>query len=385
MTTATVLAAGDLFLNMPDGRTAFRALTPLLSSADIVFANCEGVYSDHPQLSPSRKHFMGAPTERGSMLADMPLHVMTCANNHMIDGGYSGMRDTAALLRGQGIAVTGIGETIDEATSPAIIERAGLRIAFLGFCSVFPVGYEARPDRPGLAALRVRTYYTDPDPNFWEPEIDPIVTTLPDPGDLERFRSSIEQAREAADIVIVACHWGYSSRLELLHDYETSLARDAVEHGADAVVCHHQHSLRGIEIHRGRPIYYGLGALIHHFERMLLTDDEVATRRARFGKLASFGSSPDYPMFPFDPKARMTGLASLDVDGTDVHPGFHPAYILGDGSTEPLRSDDERASHITDYLEHMSHRSGFDTTFQLTERHGWALIRVGTRKKESIK
>ena len=74
---------------------------------------------------------------------------MTCANNHMIDGGYEGLADTLELLRGQGIETTGAGMDIDEATRPAILERAGVRVAFLGFCTVYPVGYEARASGPG--------------------------------------------------------------------------------------------------------------------------------------------------------------------------------------------------------------------------------------------
>ncbi len=120
-------------------------------AADIVFGNCEGVYSDRPARSPSHKHFMGAPRERGAMLGDVGFDVMTCANNHMVDGGYAGLEDTLELLREQGIAVTGAGADITEATRPAIVERDGLRVAFLGFCSVYPVGYEARADRPGIA------------------------------------------------------------------------------------------------------------------------------------------------------------------------------------------------------------------------------------------
>ncbi len=147
----TVFAVGDVFPDLPDGRPAFAPLTPLLRTADIVFGNCEGVYSDRPSPSPTHKHFGVTARERGSMLGEVPFHVMTCANNHMIDGGYEGLADTLELLRGQGIAVTGAGVSLDEATEPAIVERDGVSVAFLGFCSVFPHGYEARPKRPGLA------------------------------------------------------------------------------------------------------------------------------------------------------------------------------------------------------------------------------------------
>jgi poly-gamma-glutamate synthesis protein (capsule biosynthesis protein) len=311
--TVRVLAVGDVFPDIPNARAAFAPLTPLLTSADVVFGNCEGVYSDRPAKSPSRKHFMGAPRERGTMLGEVGFDVMTCANNHMMDGGEVGLQDTVELLRGQGIAVTGAGMDIDEATRPAIVESKGLRVAFLGFCSVYPVGYEARSSRPGLAPLRVRTFYADPDPNFWEPGIDPVIVTAPLADDLERFRSVIVKTKEEADFVVVACHWGYSSWVEILQDYELELARDAVDHGADAVVCHHHHSLRGIELHRGKPIFYGLGALMHHFASHAPTAEERAAREARFGERSSLVENEHFPLFPFRADARKTGIACLDL------------------------------------------------------------------------
>jgi hypothetical protein len=373
----SVYAVGDVFPDVPDGRAPFRHLKPLLAGADVVFGNCEGVYSDRPSKAPSRKHFMGAPRERGSMLGEVPFHVMTCANNHIVDGGYEGLSDTLDLLRGQGIAVTGAGMSITEASEPAILERRRLRFGFLGFCSVYPVGYEARADRPGLAPLRVRTHYSDPDPNFWEPGIAPLVTTTPFPDDLARFREAIATARERADRVIVACHWGYSSLVEELQDYELELARDAVAQGADAVVCHHHHSLRGVEIHRSKPIFYGLGAFVHHMASLQKNVEERAALQARLGPLSSTTTEEVLPLFPFRPDARRTGVATLDFapDGS-VEAGFVPAMILADGSTEPLRPEDPRAAEVADYLARISARRGLAARFQRGERDGWMHVRV---------
>jgi poly-gamma-glutamate synthesis protein (capsule biosynthesis protein) len=373
----SILAVGDVFPDAPDGRAAFAPLEPLFHGADVVFGNCEGVYSDRPARSPSHKHFMGAARERGAFLGEVGFDVMTCANNHFVDGGYAALEDTLELLRGQGIAVTGAGTDIAAATSPAIVERDGLRIAFLGFCSVYPVGYEARKDRPGIAPLRVRTLYADPDPNFWEPGIGPVVVTEPVPEDLERYRTAVANARKDADYLVVACHWGYSSLMEELQDYELELARDAVEHGADAVVCHHQHSLRGIELHRGKPIYYGLGALVHHFESFETTPETRAAREAQFGSRSSMTADEPFPLFPFRAEARRTGIATLDVaaDGSAAA-GFIPAMMLADGSTEPLRPDDPRAAEVADYVERLSEQSGFATGFARAERDGWMYLSV---------
>src|SRR5579875_445753 len=143
--TITVFAVGDVFPNASDGGAAFRPLQPLLRSADIVFGNCEGVYSDRPAPSPSRKHFMGAPRARGEMLGQVPFHVMTLANNHMIDGGYVGLEDTIGLLRAQGIATCGAGEDIDAATTPTVIERGATTVAFLASAACSRSGMRRAP------------------------------------------------------------------------------------------------------------------------------------------------------------------------------------------------------------------------------------------------
>jgi poly-gamma-glutamate synthesis protein (capsule biosynthesis protein) len=374
----SVFSVGDVFPDIPDGRASFAPLEPLFAQADIVFGNCEGVYSDRPSPAPSRKHFCGGPREHGAFLRDVGFDVMTLANNHMIDGGYDGLADTVELLRGQGIATTGAGIDLAEATRAAIVERGGIRVAFLGFCSVYPVGYEARESRPGLAPLRVRTYYGDPDPNFWEPGIDPVIETVPIAADLERYRETIAAARRDADFVIVAPHWGYSSWMEVLQDYELELARDAVEHGADAVMCCHHHSLRGVELHQGRPIFYGLGTLIHHFTSIQVSASDRAAREARFGGRSSFAGDEQFPLFPFRVDARKSGVAVLELgaDGT-IETGFVPAMIMADGSTEPLRVGDPRAVEVADYVERLSAQSGFGTRFERGELDGgWMLLRA---------
>jgi poly-gamma-glutamate synthesis protein (capsule biosynthesis protein) len=221
----------------------------------------------------------------------------------------------------------------------------------------------------------VRTFYADPDPNFWEPGIDPVVTTAAMPEDLERFRRVVSETRAGADFLVVACHWGYSSWVEALQEYELELARDAVVHGADAVVCHHHHSLRGIELYRGKPIYYGLGALVHHFESLTPSAEERAARQARFGERSSYVEDESFPLFPFRADARRTGVATIDVatDGTAAA-GLVPAMMLADGSTEPLRPDDPRADEVAGYVERLSRQSGFATEFARSERDGWLLL-----------
>ncbi|HWT92649.1 MAG TPA: CapA family protein [Solirubrobacteraceae bacterium] len=375
---AGVYVVGDVFANTDDGRSAFRPLEPLFATGDIVFGNCEGVYSDRPAKSPSHKHFMGTSSKRGAFYGDVGFDVMSLANNHMVDGGYVGLVDTAELLAGQGIATTGAGNDLAAALRPAVLEREGVRVAFIGVCSVFPKGYEARPSRGGIAPLRVTTSYLDPDENFWEPGIEPAVLTTVFPGDLAAVDEAIAAARDVADVVVVAPHWGYSSRLELLHDYELELARHMVDAGADAVLCCHHHALRPVEFHQGRPIFYGLGALVHHFQGPALTPAMRADRDRRYGPYSSFTMPEvEFDLWPFAEPSRRTMVATLDVtvDGV-ASVGFFPAQMVADGSTEPLAPGDDRAQITAEYVEGMSRRAGFSTSCTLTERHGFSYVNV---------
>jgi poly-gamma-glutamate synthesis protein (capsule biosynthesis protein) len=314
---------------------------------------------------------MVVPADRALPLGDAPFHVMTCAGNHMMDGGEVGLADTLGAMRHMGIATCGAGHDIAQAARPAILERNGRKIAFLAFGSVFPVGYEARPGRPGINPLRIQTFYATPDPNFWEPGIPAAITTVPLPEDLDRFRAAIAAARAEADLVILSCHWGYSSAFLTIQDYELELARLGIDLGADAVLCHHQHSLRGVEIRAGRPIFYGLGTFIHHFSHFDVSPAKLARNKAAHGEYY-VGPRDDFPLFPFHPDARMTGIAVLDADETGIRAGFIPALMQADGSTIPLRGSDPEALRVLAYLDRAIAAAGFKTALEREDRDGWA-------------
>lgn len=370
-----VFGVGDVFPNAVGG-DPFRFLSPVLRKADLVVGNVEGVYSDDAVPVPSHKHASIAPQANGAMLGEAGFHVLGCANNHAMDGGHPGLRDTVALLRGQGIAVAGAGDDLDGALTPASVTRDGIRFAFLAFCSVFPVGYEARRGRPGIAPLRVRTFYTEPDRNFWEPGIPPLIFTEPVAEDLDNARHALARAREQADVVVALCHQGYSGALETLQDYELGLGREIAAAGADIVLCCHHHSLRGVEFWQGTPVFYGLGTLVHHLRIPPSGAAEAARRRAAHGAKAHV-STAEFPLFPFHPDARMTGIATFDVGPSGVtSAGLIPAMILADGATEPLRADDPRAERVAGYLERITRDSGLAATFSRGEWEGLMSIEI---------
>ena len=377
----SIFAVGDVLIDIPDGASAFRHARDIFRSADIIFGNCEGVYSDRPEPAPTVRQSVVVAQSNSAALRAPPFHAMSCANNHILDGGYRGLADTLDALRSHGVQPFGAGADIDEAFRPAIIERSGLRVAFLGVCTVFPVGYEARDNVAGLAPLRVQTVYQVPDANFWEPELDPIISSLAFPEDLARLRSAIDGSRAQADVVTVSCHWGHSRAYDRHQGYEIQLARQIADFGADIVLCHHHHNLRGVHFHQGVPIFQGIGAFAHHVAHLDTTSKQATASQSKYGA-QSHGPREGFPLFPFHEDARMTGIVTIDCIPGDSKPGkrletgLFPAMTLPDGSAEPLRCGDARVDKVYDYLRLQTERLHAKVRFEAGERSGYAHLRI---------
>ena len=74
--------------------------------------------------------------------------------------------------------------------------------------------------------------------------------------------SDVLALRETVDVVVVAFHKGIGHVPVVVPAYERELARTAIDCGADIVVGHHAHILRGIEVYRGKPVFHGLGNFV---------------------------------------------------------------------------------------------------------------------------
>src|SRR4051812_47998779 len=131
---------------------------PTMQSVDLRFGNCERQYSARRQGVGLSAHGC-QPPEMAQIFTDLGYNAMTVANNHMYDYGPEPLLDTRAMLLEKGIQVTGAGKDLDEARKPAIVECKGIKVGFLGYCSVIPHGGEAGPNKIGIAPLRVKTYY----------------------------------------------------------------------------------------------------------------------------------------------------------------------------------------------------------------------------------
>ncbi|HEX5494487.1 MAG TPA: CapA family protein [Mycobacteriales bacterium] len=352
----TILAVGDVFLDRPDPDSAFGAAEELFAAADIRFANNEGAYADGVDPVPNARPPAISARRNAAALRRAGFDVMSVANNHILDAGYPGLRSTLSCLREAGATPVGAGVDRAAAYRPVVVHRNGRRIAFLAFSCVFPAGYEARESLPGLAPLRAHNAYLPAIMHEWAPGMVPRVISLLDGTDAERAEEAIRGAREQADTVVVSCHWGDFSRPYVITDLERECAELFVEAGADVVLGHHQHTLRGVHFHDGRPVMHGLGHWAMDLPGMgdWLAGEglpmEGPEAVALYGDHGVFPRK-DYPLLPFHPDARLTAATLVRIPPSGkAEIVIVPAYIEPSGRTVPVGPDRAEGMRVADYL-----------------------------------
>jgi poly-gamma-glutamate synthesis protein (capsule biosynthesis protein) len=379
MSDSIVLAAvGDVLVDRDDPMTSFAHVHELLASADLRFGNCEAVYSDTPERIVGGAGKFLSPPGCFEAVRSANFDVMSFANNHALDGGYTGFFETLELLHGAGVATAGAGANLDEARQPAIVEADGVKVAVLGYTCVYPPGTGAAGSRPGMAALEVHTVYRG---EVGQPGTRPKVATMVDPGDLAWVQADVARARERADLVAVSVHMGIHMLPAVLADYERQLAHAVVDAGADVVLGHHQHILKGIEIYRGRPIFYGLGNFV-----VDLGHGGPPTRSSHMNPYQEFyGEYAAYPRegsrFPFHDESRLTMIALLRADSSGLlEASLIPCRIDQGGSPAPIDPASAEFGQFRVYLREIGERAGF--TSDLNVRDGRLVVEGVTAAAE---
>ncbi len=196
---------------------------------------------------------------------------------------------------------------------------------------------------------------------------------MPYPEDVALLREDIAAARATADVVVGSFHWGEANRPAVLHDYERSLAHEAIDAGVDVVLGHHHHLLRGIEWYHDRPIFYGLGHFVFDLPGIeeRTTEGMLEKWRQKHGEYA-LGPREGWPLLPFHPDARLTMIAYLQFAGSRIEvAGIIPCTIVPDGCVVPHRPDEEDGRRVLQYLVRVTQDAGLATRYEVL--HGTAL------------
>lgn len=266
----TIAMVGDIFIQEPLPELA--GVASLLHEADIAFGNLEAPVT--MRGAPVEKWInMRMPPELLADAQNLGFDIVTLANNHMLDFGEVGLRDTFAHLRNAGLAFVGAGEDLDAAWRAETLTVGGLRVAFLGAASTLGTQSAATRERPGVAPIHAsEAYNIDFAGSMEQPGSAPYVFTRAWQEDIDRAVLAIERARQEADFVVLAMHWGvppfWRSRFQDgLADYQIEAGHKLIEAGADVIVGHHPHSLQAVEVYKGKPIFYSLGNFVFHHNR----------------------------------------------------------------------------------------------------------------------
>ncbi|MER9793650.1 CapA family protein [Mesorhizobium sp. M0213] len=298
----SMAAVGDLLFARPVTKGHHPGLADVLRifhKADVTFGNLEtnilNVRSKGcPQAEYGGAYCISAP-ELGPDLKAMGFNMVSRANNHTLDWAIEGMRETSHALDENGIVHAGAGENLAQAGAARLLETSRGRVALVSFATTFtpmsrgcnPAG-EA-PGRPGLNALRLTKTTMVPAemleslrrvrevlPGYNPAGQDPSRVVLggvtyktgdqagysfeTDPRDVADILRNVRRGKQLSDFCIVTNHGHEPGEWsEEPPDYEPSFARRLIDAGADAYVVHGPHLLRGIEIYKGRPIFYSLG------------------------------------------------------------------------------------------------------------------------------
>ena len=310
----TLLLSGDSILQRRLNSLDDAELKPLFDkvrAADVAFTNLEVLANDYrgdPALESGGSHF-GAPAWVLDELVAAGFDLFATATNHSLDYSISGLLHTIEAMEARGLSFAGVGRNLEDARRPCYHTSSAGTIAMISCCSTFAKGNEAgaqRPDlpgRPGLNPLHVETVHEVTEQQlaavreiaeelgleadrqqkikagFTFPLADPAlfplgelkfksanraqVRTTPSSKDVAAIKRWVEEARGLADLVLVSLHAHEQlGDKELPAEFIGPFAREMIDAGADIVVGHGPHLLRGLELYKGKPIFYSLGNFI---------------------------------------------------------------------------------------------------------------------------
>ena len=352
--TLTLLAGGDVGPMVQPVTRLADLIAPVLDRADFRFGQCERTYSTrgfYPRWTTIPGGIHTRLTEDyAEVFRTAKLDVISLASNHTLDWMYEPMYDTLDLFRSWGRQVIGAGRDGDEARRPAIIEKDGVRVAILAYCSVIRDGQAASDVVPGVAAIRVRTWY---EPNDFQPGSPPTVRTQALAEDVAAAQADIRAARDQADAVVVSIHWGIRHVPKVLAEYQEPVGHALVDAGADVILGHHAHTPKAVE-------EYGSGVIFYSIGNFMTTGRQVQKEKAGarwgiwwFERDEEDGDPESLYGFPRHCRHAVLPRLAFGKQGL-VRAAVVPVWINKLAQPEPLRRGDPRFEEALEHLEWVS-------------------------------
>lgn len=248
----SMLFVGDIMLGRNVENNPFEFVNKLISSADVSFGNLE--YSVTDSNSPTDKKYLKekktinlkSDCNTSKELKSVGFDVLSLANNHMMDFGEKGLKDTITCLDNLNIYYAGAGTNISNAKKLAIVKADNLKIGFLSYTSVSPKDAYAKSNRSGVLGI----------------------------GD--NIEDNIRGAKNQTDFLVVYVHWG--NEFEMSPDnIQEEMGRKMIDAGADIVIGSHPHVIQPFEKYKDKYIFYSLGNFVFDQEHEI-TKSSMAIR-----------------------------------------------------------------------------------------------------------
>ena len=383
----SLLAVGDIIDDTTQPDEPFALVAPLFRSADVVIGQGELPFTSRGIRTFPDLNYSSLPCDPRSIsaLARSGFDVITIASNHIWDAGVPGVADTIAGLRDSGLAYCGAGMNLEEARKPVIIERDGTRFGFLAYNCSGPKGSWATKQKPGCAYVHAFAAYEEGSPTIGGI---PIVHTYADPESLAAMLDDVHRLRPLCDVLVVTFHKGIGYIPARIADFEQQISYAAIDAGADLILSHHAHILKGIELYKGKAIFHGLG----NFVTVCEVEHENYFRYGSFIKMGKghpksqteaaedqkrhtqelvrthggpfvFESGGRQSAFP-PREINMSMIAKCTIEnGTITKAGYLPCLINEHGQPEILKND-ERGRQVYEYVENISNAVGLNARFQ---------------------
>jgi poly-gamma-glutamate capsule biosynthesis protein CapA/YwtB (metallophosphatase superfamily) len=282
----TVTVTGQSMIRSDIRQTAPAAAPVIrgLLRGDVVFTNFEGAVAESGQTVHEGRGFL-APPEALDALREFGFNLLALSGNHAFDLKATGIQNTIREADRRKIVHAGTGHNLAEASAPGYLRTPKGTIALIASASgLIAPGASAAADRPGVDELRVEAGGTA---NEATADLPGAPGNKTNPEDAQRILQSIRDARKQADLVIVYQHnhvfgnrsfstiftEGMPERLAP-NEWLVRWTHAEVDAGADLIVMHGAPLLHGVEIYRGKPIFYDLGNFIYNVPPTLTYIDE---------------------------------------------------------------------------------------------------------------
>jgi poly-gamma-glutamate synthesis protein (capsule biosynthesis protein) len=337
-------------------RTDVRVHTPAIASTvapllkgDVVFTNFEAAVVEKESVRDGQ--FL-SPPESIDALKALGFNLLSLSNNHSFDLKVPGIQNTLRAADRVGLTHAGTGNNLDEASSAGFLRTPNGTVALVAMASGFvPEGGSATAARPGVNELRVDGGKT------------------PNAEDSQRILRSIRDASARADLVVVYQHnhifdkpFGTIMREELPErlvppDWLKKWTHDEIDAGADIVVMHGAPLLHGVEIYRGKPIFYDLGNFIFQAPPTTIMLDEPIIWESVVASVEFVGKTLQSVTF------RPIAMNKIGEGQPDAHDSFANNLFLQTRGLPKLATG-EQAFYILDRLANAS--KPFGATIAIT-------------------